>query len=100
MNFTPEQLMQLAGIGGAKTQVQPLITFKSGMMDFDGRTVTPKRGKGILRLINDEANACKTLEWCDAETKKVNQSWYIMEGEAKFEKAKQSKDRVYLLEFH
>lgn len=39
------------------------------------------------------------FQWCDAETKNPIDSLYVFPGDAKFEKVKQSKDRVYLLEF-
>jgi hypothetical protein len=35
----------------------------------------------------------------DADTKNPIDSLYVFPGDAKFEKVKQSKDRVYLLEF-
>jgi len=35
----------------------------------------------------------------DADTKSMIESFYVFPGDAKFEKVKQSKDRVYLLEF-
>ena len=39
------------------------------------------------------------FQWCDAETKNPIDSLYVFPGDAKFEKVKQSKDRVYILEF-
>ena len=38
-----------AGLGGPK----PLIEFKAGRMDYDGRMVTPDRRKGILKVVKD-----------------------------------------------
>lgn len=40
----------------------------------------------------------KQFQWCDADTKNPIESFYIFPDESKFEKVKQSKDRVYLLE--
>mmetsp|Transcript_30636 Transcript_30636/g.22707 ORF Transcript_30636/g.22707 Transcript_30636/m.22707 type:complete len:100 (+) Transcript_30636:182-481(+) len=37
--------------------------------------------------------------WCDAETKNPIDNFYVFPDDVKFEKVKQSKDRVYLLEF-
>ena len=39
------------------------------------------------------------FNFMDAETKNKIDSLYVFPGDAKFEKVKQSKDRVYLLEF-
>lgn len=39
------------------------------------------------------------FQFLDADTKNKIDSLYIFPGGAKFEKVKQSKDRVYLLEF-
>ena len=43
-------------MSGLGRQVEPkyLVSFKAGMMDYDGRMVTPKRDKGILRVVPDE----------------------------------------------
>ena len=97
----PRLLQQLAmgGAGSRAFEPKALIQFKSGMMDFNGRTVTPKRDKGLIRVVLDEQTGSKAFQWCDAETKKVIRTWYCYPDEAKFEKVKQSKDRVYLLEF-
>ncbi len=40
----------------------------------------------------------KTFQWCEADTKAVIESFYVFPDESKFEKVKQSQDRVYLLE--
>jgi hypothetical protein len=42
----------------------------------------------------------KIFQFCDAETKNPidSETVYVFPGEAKFEKVKQTKDRVYLLE--
>ena len=67
-------------------------------MSFDGRIVKPERRKGLIRVIKD-ASGMTQFQWCDAETKNPIDSLYVFPGDAKFEKVKQSKDRVYLLEF-
>ena len=74
-----------------------LVEFKAGKMNYDGRMVTPDRRKGILRVIED-AGGMKQFQWCDAETKNPIDSFYVFPDDAKFERVKQSKDRVYLLE--
>ena len=74
-----------------------LVEFKAGKMNYDGRMVTPDRRKGILRVIED-AGGMKQFQWCDAETKNPIDSFYVFPEDAKFERVKQSKDRVYLLE--
>ena len=74
-----------------------LIEFKAGKMNYDGRMVTAERRKGIVRVIED-SGGMKQFQWCDADTKNPIDSFYVFPDDAKFEKVKQSKDRVYLLE--
>jgi len=74
-----------------------LVEFKCGKMTFDGKRVKPDRRKGLLKIVNE--GQIKKLQWCDADTKTPIDNLYLMPGEAKFEKVKQSNDRVYLLEF-
>jgi hypothetical protein len=74
-----------------------LIQFKGGKMNYDGKMVTPDRRKGIIRIIEDQGGM-KQFQWCDADTKNPIESFYVFPDDAKFEKVKQSKDRVYLLE--
>ena len=66
-------------------------------MNFDGKMVTADRRKGLIRIIKD-ASGMKQFQWCDADTKNPIDSFYIFPDESKFEKVKQSKDRVYMLE--
>ena len=75
-----------------------LVEFKAGKMSFSGRIVKPERRKGLIRVIKDASGMMK-FQWCDAETNNPIDSFYMFPGDAKFEKVKQSKDRVYLLEF-
>ena len=80
-------------MGGPK----PLVEFKAGRMNYDGRMVTPDRRKGLIRIVTD-AHGMKTFQWCEAESKQPVESFYVFPDESKFEKVKQSSDRVYLLE--
>lgn len=42
------------GLGGqARAGPQPLVEFKAGRMNFDGRMVTPDRRKGFIRIVTD-----------------------------------------------
>jgi len=91
------QQLQQMGLGGGAPRSNALIEIKAGKMNYDGRMVTPDRRKGLLRIVSD-AHGMKTFQWCDAETKTPIDSFYVFPDEAKFEKVKQSKDRVYLLE--
>ena len=59
--------------------------------------VTPDRRKGIIRLVRDQMGMM-TFQFLDADTKNVIDNVYVFPDEAKFEKVKQTKDRVYLLE--
>lgn len=67
-------------------------------MDYDGKMVTPDRRKGLIRIVEERATGMKQFQWCDPDTKNAIDSHYIFPDESKFEKVKQSKDRVYLLE--
>ena len=89
--------MQQRGGGGGNNS-NALIEFKAGKMNYDGRMVRPDRRKGLIRIVKDMQGMLQFL-WCDAETKNPIDSFYVFPGDAKFEKVKQSKDRVYLLEF-
>jgi hypothetical protein len=91
-----QQLMQRGGGGGGP---KPLVEFKAGRMNYDGRMVTPDRRRGLIRVIQD-STGMKIFQFCDAETKNPidSETVYVFPGEAKFEKVKQTQDRVYLLE--
>ena len=67
-------------------------------MDFDGRMVKPQRRRGLLRIVQDPSGM-KSLQWCDADTKNPIDNVYVFPGDCKFEKVKQTTDRVYLLQF-
>lgn len=73
-----------------------LIEFKAGRMDYDGKMVTPDRRKGLVRVV-EEAPGMKQFQWCDPDTKNAIENFYIFPDESKFEKVKQSSDRVYVL---
>ena len=87
------------GLGGAGARAgpAPLVEFKAGRMNYDGRMVTPDRRKGVIKIVTD-ASGMKTFQWCDAESQNPIESFYVLPDEAKFEKVKQSNDRVFLLE--
>ena len=74
-----------------------LVEFKAGKMNYDGKMVTPDRRKGLIRVVEDQGGM-KQFQWCDADTKNPIDSFYVFPDDCKFEKVKQSKDRVYLLE--
>ncbi|CDW81082.1 regulatory particle non-atpase 13 [Stylonychia lemnae] len=79
-------------------QVKALVEFKAGKMTFDGKMVKPDRRRGIIKIVADQSGM-KQFQLLDADTKTQIESFYVFPGDAKFEKVKQSKDRVYLLEF-
>ncbi len=84
------QQMQMAG-------PKPLVEVKAGRMDYDGKLVKPDRRKGLLRVVQDQAGM-RQLQFLEVDTKQKIEAIYVFPGDAKFEKVKQSKDRVYLLE--
>lgn len=47
-------LLQQLGLGrGGLSGPKPLVEFKAGRMDYDGKMVTPDRRKGLIKIIND-----------------------------------------------
>ena len=49
------------GLGGAaRAGPAPLVEFKAGRMNYDGRLVTPDRRKGVIRIVTD-ATGMKTF---------------------------------------
>lgn len=88
------------GIQQLLSQAGPpsLVEFKAGRMSYDGRMVKPERTKGLIRVTQD-ASGMKQFQFLDAETKNKIEGFYVFPGDCKFERVKQSQDRVYLLEF-
>ena len=86
------------GRGAAAPQSNALVEFKAGKMSYDGKKVKPERRKGLIRVTKDMQGMIQ-FSFCDAETKNKIDNFYVFPGDAKFEKVKQTKDRVYLLEF-
>ena len=68
-------------------------------MTYNGRLVKPERRKGLIRVTKDFQGMVQ-FQWCDADTKNPIDSLYVFPGDAKFEKVKQSKDRVYILDLN
>ena len=88
----------LAALAQSQRQGPPaLVEFKAGRMNYDGRMVTPDRRRGLIRLVRDQMGMM-TFQFLDADTKNPIENFYVFPDEAKFEKVKQTKDRVYLLE--
>jgi 26S proteasome regulatory subunit N13 len=54
---------------------------------------------GTIKIIRDP-QGIKQFQWTEAGSNNPFQNIMIFPGDCKFEKVKQSKDRVYLLEFH
>ena len=90
-------LQASGGLGGMARGPKVLIEFKAGRMDYDGKMVTPDRRKGLVRVV-EEAPGMKQFQWCDPDTKNAIENFYIFPDESKFEKVKQSSDRVYVLQ--
>ena len=49
----------MGGMGGQALN-KPLVEFKAGKMNYDGKMVTPDRRKGLIRIISD-AHGMKTF---------------------------------------
>jgi hypothetical protein len=67
-------------------------------MNFDGRMVKPDRRRGVIKIIKDPQGTIQ-FNFLDADTNSKIDGFYVFPGDCKFEKVKQSQDRVYLLEF-
>jgi len=68
-------------------------------MNFDGRMVTPDRAKGWIRVSKDPLQpGMVTFAFLDETKQTTIDSLILFPDVAKFEKVKQSDDRVYLLE--
>ena len=76
----------------------PLCEFKAGRMQFDGRMVTPDRARGYIRVTRDPLQPGMVTFAYLNEQKEVQESLILFPDIAKFEKVKQTEDRVYLLE--
>ena len=64
-------------------------------MNYDGRMVTPDRRKGLVVLKKEDG--IMKFQWLDASSRSVIEEFMLFPGDAKFEKVKQSEDRVYIL---
>ncbi len=52
MDFAMLQQLGL-GRGAAGGGKKPLVEFKAGRMNYDGKMVTPDRRKGLIRIVDD-----------------------------------------------
>ena len=92
------QQLQGPGAGGMGGGPAPLCEFKAGRMTFDGRMVTPDRARGYVRVTRDPLQPGMVTFYYLNEAKEPVESLILFPDIAKFEKVKQSQDRVYLLE--
>lgn len=93
------QIAKLLGQGGGMASSECLIDFKAGRMDYDGKKVTADKRRGTIKLIRDP-QGIKQFQWIEAGSNNPYQNIMVFPGDARFVKVKQSKDRVYLLEFY
>ena len=94
-------LQQYAAGGGAgfNQGPPPLCEFKAGRMHYDGRMVTPDRAKGWIKGTRDPLQpGMVTFAFLDETKQNTIEQLILFPDMAKFEKVKQSDDRVYLLE--
>ena len=80
-------------MGGNK----PIVEFKAGRCDYNGRMVTPDRRRGTIRVTKDAQGLTK-FEWLEKDSRDAQDSLTVFPDDCKFEKVKQTQDRVYLLE--
>lgn len=85
--------------GGINNGPPPLCEFKAGRMNFDGRMVTPDRTRGWVRVSVDPLQpGMVTFAFLDENKQNTIESLILFPDVAKFEKVKQTTDRVYMLE--
>jgi 26S proteasome regulatory subunit N13 len=95
------QLASLLGRGGGANAPSNdcLIEFKAGRMNVEGKQIIADKRRGTIKVVKDP-QGIKQFQWTEYGSNNPFQNIMIFPGDAKFEKVKQSKDRVYLLEFH
>jgi hypothetical protein len=94
------QLTKLLGQGGGGAPAsEALVEVKAGRMNFDGKKVVADKRRGAIKVVRDP-QGIKQFQWVEAGSNNPFENIMVFPGDAKFEKVKQSKDRVYLLEFH
>jgi 26S proteasome regulatory subunit N13 len=95
------KLASLLGKGGGAglPSNDCLLEFKAGRMNFEGKKVVADKRRGNIKIVRDP-QGIKQFQWTEAGSNNPFQNIMIFPGDAKFEKVKQSKDRVYMLEFH
>ena len=76
-----------------------LCEFKAGIMNFDGKMVTPDRRKGKVKLEKDMQTGMNQFQFFYEDSREPQENLIVFPGDAKFEKVKQTTDRVYLLEY-
>ena len=92
-------LAKLLGSGmGAPPSSQAVVEFKAGRMNYDGKRVTAVKTRGTIKVVKDPQGILQ-FQWSEAGSNNPFQSMMIFPGDAKFEKVKQTKDRVYILQF-
>jgi len=96
------QLASLLGNGGGGAAAfqsdETIVECKAGRMNYDGKTVVADKRRGTLKVTKDQ-QGIRHLSWTEAGAANAFQNIMIFPGDAKFEKVKQSKDRVYILNF-
>jgi 26S proteasome regulatory subunit N13 len=80
-------------------QNECLLEFKAGTFVQVGDRITPDKRRGSVKIIKD-SQGVNTFTWQDLGSSNPVDKIMVFPGEAKFEKVKQSKDRVYILQFH
>ena len=68
-------------------------------MNFDGKMVTPDRRKGKVKLVKDMQTGMNNFQFLYEDSQEPHENLIVFPGDAKFEKVKQTTDRVYLLEY-
>ena len=54
MDLRQLQQINMLRQNGAFEGPKPLVEFKAGRMDYDGKMVTPDRRRGLIRVIKDQ----------------------------------------------
>ena len=77
------------GAGGFGGGPAPLVEFKAGRMNYDGRMVTPDRRRGWIRVTKDPMQpGMVTFAYLDETKQNTMDSLLLFPDIAKFEKVK------------
>lgn len=82
----------------ANTQNKPLIEFRAGIMNMEGKKLVPDKRKGLIQILRSPDGLVHFV-WKDRTTGIAEHDFILFPEDASFKKLKQGNGRVFLLEF-